>query len=50
MGEDFWSYCVGPNRTTLEAMARYAHEQGVAARALDVEELFVPSTLDLAKV
>ncbi len=50
MGEDFWSYGVAPNRGTLEAMVRYASEQGVAARALDVDELFVPSTLNPTRV
>jgi 4,5-dihydroxyphthalate decarboxylase len=42
MGEDLWPYGIEPNRTTLETFLRWAHEQGVCARALEVEELFVP--------
>ena len=47
MGENFFSYGVEANRKTLEALFRYAHEQGLASRELKVEELFVPSTLEL---
>ena len=32
MGEDFWPYGVEANRVTLEAMARYSFEQGLAVR------------------
>lgn len=46
MGEDFWSYGVGPNRHVLETFTRYAHEQGVAARRVAVDELFAPGTVD----
>ena len=35
MGDDFWSYGLNPgNRKTLEAMARYSYEQGLAVRLL----------------
>jgi hypothetical protein len=30
---------------TLEAMARYSFEQGLAVRLLSVDEMFAPSTL-----
>ena len=43
-GEDFWPYGVAPNRPTLEAFVQYAHEQGITARRLKVEELFAPET------
>jgi 4,5-dihydroxyphthalate decarboxylase len=43
-GEDFWPYGIEPNRPTLEAFVQYAHEQGVTARRLRVEELFAPET------
>jgi 4,5-dihydroxyphthalate decarboxylase len=43
-GADWWPYGIEPNRTTLEAFARFAHEQGVAHRLVRVEELF-PETL-----
>jgi 4,5-dihydroxyphthalate decarboxylase len=50
MGEDFWSYGVEPNRRELEAVARYAQEQGINPREVAPEELFAASTLSLAKV
>src|SRR4030095_2449775 len=43
-GEDFWPYGIAANRPTLEAFVQYAHEQGVTARRLKVEELFAPET------
>ena len=46
MGDDYWSYGVEPNRVALEALARYSHAQGLAARLVRIEELFAPSTLD----
>lgn len=46
MGEDYWPYGVEPNRKTLETLIRYSCEQGLAERALPIESLFVPSTLD----
>jgi 4,5-dihydroxyphthalate decarboxylase len=50
MGEDYWPYGVAANRPTLEALARYSYEQGLAVRRLAVEEMFVPSTLEETKV
>jgi 4,5-dihydroxyphthalate decarboxylase len=50
MGNDFWSYGVGPNRKVLELMARYSHEQGLAVRPVAIEEMFVPSTLNEVRV
>lgn len=46
MGDDYWPYGLEPNRATLEALVRYSHAQGLAARLVPVEELFAPSTLD----
>lgn len=43
-GDDPWPYGIAPNRTTLEAFVEFAAEQGVAARRLEVEELFAPET------
>jgi 4,5-dihydroxyphthalate decarboxylase len=37
---EYWPYGVEPNRRTLEAFLRYAHEQGVCHRPLDIDELF----------
>ena len=49
-GEDFWPYGVEPNRPTLEAFLQYAHEQGICARRLRVEELFAPETRERFKI
>jgi 4,5-dihydroxyphthalate decarboxylase len=40
LGPDPWPYGVDANRTTLEAFAQYAFEQGVCARRIGLEELF----------
>jgi len=46
MGDDFWSYGLNDaNRKTLNAMARYSYEQGLAVRLLTVEEMFAESTI-----
>ncbi len=50
MGHDFWSYGVEKNAAALDAITRYAHEQGLTSRRIALDELFVPSTLSLAKV
>ena len=50
MGHDFWSYGLQGNRAALEAVTRYAHEQHLTGRRFEPRELFVPSTLSLAKV
>ena len=49
MGEDFWPYGVEENRSQLEVFTRYLQDQGLSTRRLSVDELFAPSTLDLAK-
>jgi 4,5-dihydroxyphthalate decarboxylase len=47
LGEDPWEYgLTEDNVTTVETLARYAHEQGVAAERYDIEELFALDTLD----
>lgn len=46
MGDDYWPYGLEPNRRTLETLARYDHEQGLAGRLVAPEELFAASTLD----
>jgi 4,5-dihydroxyphthalate decarboxylase len=50
MGNEFWPYGVAQNRKTLELMARYSHEQGLAVRLVAVEEMFPPSTLHEIRV
>jgi len=46
LGDGFWSYGVAGNRPALEALCRYSHAQGIAARPVTVDELFVPATVD----
>ena len=46
IGADPWPYGIEPNRTTLNAFLDYAVEQGVCARRLQVEDLFVPEVQD----
>jgi 4,5-dihydroxyphthalate decarboxylase len=41
MGADFWPYGIDANRRTLETFLGWAFEQGVCARRLTAEELFV---------
>ncbi len=43
-GGDPWPYGVEPNRPTLSALVRYLHEQGVIAKPVAVDDLFVPVT------
>jgi 4,5-dihydroxyphthalate decarboxylase len=45
--EDPLAYGLKTSRPVVETVARYAYEQGLAARVVGVEELFAPSTLDL---
>lgn len=41
-GSDSWPYGIEPNRPTLEALVSYMAEQGLIARTIPLEELFVP--------
>lgn len=47
MGPEFWPYGFRENYEILDAMCGYASEQGIAARRLTPEELFVPESHDL---
>ena len=40
-------YGVKANKDALETCARYSYEQGLSSRQVDLEEVFVASTLDL---
>jgi len=46
-GHDPLPYGIEPNRSMLEALVRYAKEQGILSRAYALEELFAPQTLTL---
>lgn len=50
LGVDPWPYGVDANRTTLEAFATYAFEQGVCARKVDLDELFAREVLTSYKI
>ena len=41
-GGDPWPYGVAPNRPTLDALITYLAEQGMIARTVSADELFVP--------
>ncbi len=49
MGDNYYSYGVGPNRKTLETLFRYSHQQGLCSRELTIEELFKPGILELSE-
>lgn len=46
LGQDFWSYGVGPNRKTIEAFLHHHHAQGLSCRRVSMDELFDPSTYE----
>lgn len=46
LGTDPWPYGVAANRAELEAVCRWSRAQHLSPRALSVEEVFAPDTLD----
>jgi 4,5-dihydroxyphthalate decarboxylase len=50
MDADFWSYGVEANRETLNTMARYSYEQGLAVRLVGVDEMFAEGNLSETRV
>jgi 4,5-dihydroxyphthalate decarboxylase len=48
MGDNYWAYNIQDNRKVLEAMTRYAHEQGLSPRRIDHMEFFHPEAAALA--
>lgn len=46
-GADFWPYGTSANLHTLQAALRYVFDQGLAARPVELEELFAPGTLEV---
>jgi 4,5-dihydroxyphthalate decarboxylase len=46
MGDDFWSYGLESNMTTLRTFLSYSHNQGLAGRLYEPYELFAPETLE----
>ncbi len=47
MGVDFFPYGIERNRKAVQALLRYTHDQGLAKRRLDVEDIFHPAGLGL---
>jgi 4,5-dihydroxyphthalate decarboxylase len=41
-GGDCWPYGIEPNRPSLEAMVRFMVDQGLIAKSIPIEDLFVP--------
>lgn len=50
MGPDYWPYGVAANRATLETFLAHHHDQGLSARPVRVEELFAPTTYEMARI
>jgi 4,5-dihydroxyphthalate decarboxylase len=50
LGEHYWPYGLAKNTEVLRTFLRYSHEQGLAARKLEPEELFAPETLEFTIV
>jgi 4,5-dihydroxyphthalate decarboxylase len=50
MGADFWRYGIAESLKEIEALTRYAHEQGLTSRRLGVDELFAKSTFEFSRI
>jgi 4,5-dihydroxyphthalate decarboxylase len=50
MGEDFWRYGVKENAKEIDALTRYAYEQGLVSRKLSIEDLFPPSVIEVSRI
>jgi 4,5-dihydroxyphthalate decarboxylase len=48
MGDNYWAYNIENNRTVLEAMTQYAHEQGLSPTRIDYLNFFLPEAAALA--
>ncbi|WP_454825838.1 ABC transporter substrate-binding protein [Paraburkholderia xenovorans] len=49
MGDDYWPYGIEKNRGTIDALCQYTWEQGLAARKVGIEELFVQNIANLSQ-
>jgi 4,5-dihydroxyphthalate decarboxylase len=50
MGDDYWPYGIPANRKALETMIGYSVGQHLAACPIALEELFAPTTFELAAI
>ncbi len=46
LGDDWWPYGVAANRAAVDAVLRYHYEQGLTARRLTLDEVFMAGLLD----
>lgn len=46
LGADPWAYDLPKSRVALDAICRYAHEQALTTRLIDVDDLFFEPSLD----
>ncbi len=47
LGMDLFPYGVMSNRTILNSIAQFSHEQGLTPRVLALDEIFIPPSLEL---
>ena len=45
LGNDPWAYGLEKNRTTIETLVQYLHQQGMIRKKPSIEELFAPNML-----
>src|SRR5688572_12892063 len=50
MGEDFWRYGAKENAKEIDALTRYAHDQGLVSRKFSMDELFPASTIEVSRI
>ena len=48
MGDDYWRYGIEANKKELEAVVRYAADQGLVGKRINYLDMFHPSTLEVA--
>ncbi len=46
MGDNYWAYNIENNRTTLEAMTQFAHDQGLSPNRIDYRTFFHPEAFE----
>jgi hypothetical protein len=46
LGDDWWPYGVQRNRSAIDVVLRYHHEQGLTKRRLAIEDVFFPGLLN----
>ena len=46
LGDDWWPYGIQRNRSAIDVVLRYHHEQGLTKRRLTIEDVFFTDLLD----